>query len=69
MPKFVRRMWYEALDGCHSQELENTFPEEFGGILAEVRDVRVEALALCLPPVLAGVVLSYFGAVAIITPT
>jgi hypothetical protein len=66
MPKFVRYMWYEALDGCHSQELESTFPKKFGEILSEVKAVRSEALIPHLPPVLSDIVLDYFGAVAIV---
>jgi len=69
MPRFVDRMWLEALGGCHSQELENTFPEAFGEILAEVEDARAEELAPHLPRDIIALVLGYFGAVAIVPPS
>lgn len=66
MPRFVRRMKYDALDGCHSQELADTIPEQSNIILFEVKHARSEALALHLPPVLSDIVLDYFGAVNIV---
>lgn len=66
MPGVLRRMCCEAEDGRHSQELESTFPEKFGEILAEAKAVRSKALTTHLPPVPTGIVLAYFGAVKIV---